>query len=93
MSERVEITCGKCQNKYSVHAPILVPNNTPFISQLSLIPSWSVEERRCPECRAVNGPALMPEAKYTWVAFEVPEESRIIVPSAQLPRELKVVGK
>jgi hypothetical protein len=93
MSEKVAIKCGKCGHEYSVHAPILIPNNTPFVSSLTLIPSWSIEERRCPECRAVNGPALMPEARYAWAAFDVPEDSRIVIPSAQVPRDFKVVVK
>lgn len=89
MTDVVEIKCGKCQATMRVHKPLLHRLENPSLSQLTLLPAWSIEERKCKGCGAVNGP-IFGEAKLAWVAFHAAEKPRVELARAE---ELEALSK
>jgi hypothetical protein len=84
----VVINCGKCATPYRVHGPALMRVSTPALSQATLFPSWSVDERMCPKCKTVNAPVLG-DLQILWVPMEAKEPNRI-VPATMLPPRIPI---
>jgi hypothetical protein len=82
--ETIDLLCGKCQAPMRVHKPVMVRADNGMMSQIALIPTWSLDERKCNACGAINAPVFVPQLSYAWMAFEAPKEvpgSRIIEPT------------
>lgn len=84
-SQTLEIKCRHCGCDYRVHKPMMVVSNTPVLSQMALVPSWSPDERACPQCKTVHMP-IIAEANIAWVSAN-PEDNRkrLIQPAAAMP--------
>jgi hypothetical protein len=97
MSDLLNIKCARCGTDMQIHQPYLLRTDNGFVSQITLIPSWSVDERICPACGSINSPILPQELALGWAAFEAPkqlEQNRIIKPGAlplNLQEKLKAV--
>jgi hypothetical protein len=78
--ETKDISCAKCGNPMRVHMPLVAMAHDARLSQVSIIPSWSLEERKCKVCGALNAPMIL-EIKSDWVAFEPPAEEQRIKPA------------
>lgn len=72
--EIITIKCGKCGNPVRVHAPHFVHQNTYLTSTAQLVPSWSVDERKCSNCGYIVVPMLPAEMPYKWVSLKPPEQ-------------------
>ena len=81
MNETIEIKCGKCGNPMRVHQPTVTMAHDWRVSQVGLIPSWSLDERKCRECGSMNAPMIMNIAT-DWVAFEPPQEDKRVQPAS-----------
>ena len=92
--DTVQIKCPKCGTDNRLHTPVIVRSDNGVLSQVTLVPAWSPQERVCPGCKSIIAPMLLPEVRYQWVAMEpaampVEEEpSRIVRLGMQLPREI-----
>jgi hypothetical protein len=85
----VEVNCGKCGNKMRLHKPHLVRGDGPLMSQVTLVPSWSVTERKCQSCGCLIFPVLAQEQMIGWMTAEQPAEApRIVVPGDALKRQI-----
>jgi hypothetical protein len=78
-----KLKCAKCGTDFEVHEPVMTQLLNSYMAQLTICPSWSIDERECPGCGAFYGP-VMAEPKVQWVLAPKPdkkEEKRIIVPN------------
>jgi hypothetical protein len=89
--ELIKVKCV-CGEEMNIHAPVVVQTFQAGMLQCSIIPDWSLDERRCRNCRKVLVPQFQ-KIELGWASAEMPEEKRIIVPSPQLPRDLKVASR
>ena len=88
MSEMVQVKCPKCGNEMRMHQPIVVRIDNGYMSQITLIPSWSPDERVCRSCGSVVSAIFGSQLPTAWVAMEpepIPEEKRIVAPNMALP--------
>jgi hypothetical protein len=86
MTELVQVKCPKCQQDMRIHQPMIVRVDNGVMSQVSLVPSWSADERVCQNCGSTVAPVFAPELPIGWVAMqqEQPaEQKRIILPTLQ----------
>jgi hypothetical protein len=88
MSETVEIECPKCKARMRMHQPLIVRIDNGLISQVTLVPSWSADERQCKGCGSIVSPIFAMQIPMLWAAMEPdqipeapPEPSRIVIPS------------
>jgi hypothetical protein len=92
MPEMIEIQCPKCQVKANYPAPIVEQFHTPNFSQIILVSPWNADQRKCPGCGVIIAPVIA-GIQNGFAAFDPPkDESKIIVPHMQVPRDLKRVG-
>ncbi len=81
--------CPKCGTELNIHAPAIVAHHDAHMSQVSLIPSWSMDERTCRGCGCIVAPRIR-KIDIEIVPYEpVPkrEPSRII-PPGPLPLDI-----
>jgi hypothetical protein len=90
-TEIIEVRC-QCGAMLSVHKPDVIGVNQNGLAQVTVIPTWSTDERKCPHCRMVLTPVFN-SIGIGWQAVEVTEESKVIIPAMQIPQGLRVVGK
>jgi hypothetical protein len=81
-----------CGEQMTVHEAIVIREITAAMTQISVITSWSPDERVCKNCKTVMAPVIG-DIQLTWAAIgkdqsqSVTDEPRIIVPSFMPPRE------
>jgi hypothetical protein len=91
--ETQEIQCPKCQTKMRIHVHLMATVHDGHMSQVTLLPSWSTDERICPGCGSMIAPIIM-EIKHGYTAYDPPKEQpRIIPASIPIPRNLKLAGE
>jgi hypothetical protein len=91
--ETIEIECPKCKAKIRVHQHFVATVHDSKISQVTLIPSWSIDERTCHGCGSIVAPTII-AIQHAYAAYDPPKEQpRIIVPSLNPPRDLKIAGR
>ena len=89
-----EISCGKCGQKMRVHRPSVSLSASVYAVVYILATTWSVDERKCAGCGAVNLPSLRLAVDDTgaplvvWNAVDLAagaikpaERSRIVLPT------------
>lgn len=90
-TETILIKCGKCQAEMRVHKPLFHRTVQVAVAQLTLVPSWSLEERVCKSCGRINAPVLG-DAQVVWAAFEPAEKPRVEVADAIAVERLRQGG-
>ncbi len=87
----IELNCGKCGQKVRLHNPVVTRVDDAYCSAVILLPSWSVDERKCPSCGYIISPVFANSLPYAWVSrapAEKEEKPRIIQPGA-LPMDFE----
>lgn len=82
----IEINCAGCGSPMRVHPPGMAHFANQYISQVSVFPSWSLDERTCRECKTVNV-CVVKTVETVWIAFAPKpgeEQKRIVVPGLSL---------
>lgn len=80
--------CLQCSADMSLHQPQSVSITNEFITQLTLVPTYSIDERVCRKCGALHVPVIM-KADLGWsVLAPKKEEKRIIEASSSLLRKV-----
>jgi hypothetical protein len=87
-NETIKISCGKCKQEMRVHKPALVRIDNGLVTQVSLVPSWSPDERICRNCGAVNAPRIPNDFPFVWVAYEQPKMQNIVEPTVRQIEEI-----
>jgi len=93
MSDKVvKIKCPKCGGDLRIHQPVIVRLDNGVMSQVTLVPGWSADERMCKGCGSMVSPVFTAELPIMWAAMEAsqePEEKKIIQPNMVLPVDFK----
>lgn len=69
--DTTEIKCGKCGAPLRIHIPQIGMAHDHRMSQVTILPSWSLDERECKQCGSLNAPMIM-KIETDWVAYENP---------------------
>jgi hypothetical protein len=81
VSDTIDIRCAKCGAAMRVHAPSVAMAHDWRMSQVSLIPGWSIDERKCRTCGSYNAPMIV-NIQTEWVGFDAPAEERRVQPAS-----------
>lgn len=87
-SPTIEINCSCCFKPMRVHAPGAAHSANKYISQVSVFPTWSLDERICPDCSTMNVCAIK-TFETVWITLQEKQgekPSLIVVPSLVVPK-------
>jgi len=66
-----------------LHQPYMAISHDARISQVMMVPSWNLDERKCRTCGYLVAPQIA-EVKHQWVAYEPPKTAAgIVAPTGQ----------
>ncbi len=74
---RLPVKCPNCFEQWTIHEPAIVVKGEPNYSMALILPTWSLDERRCKKCGLVLSPCLVPQKvmmAIAWTAFGKPTE-------------------
>jgi hypothetical protein len=87
----IDLKCSKCGALFQIHEPAIVGAMNEYITQVSIVPTWSIDERLCQSCGTFYGPVIK-KPEVVWVPMEKPkqmEEKRILIPNLNMPTDLR----
>jgi hypothetical protein len=76
----IEIACAKCGSPMRLHLPLVAMAHDSRLSQVSLVPSWSIDERKCRECGTINAP-MVTKIQTEWIGYDDPNDQKLIQPA------------
>jgi hypothetical protein len=74
--KRLPVRCPNCSEQWTIHEPSVVVKGEPNYSMALIVPSWSLDERRCKRCGLILAPCFVPQKvmmAIAWTPFGKPD--------------------